>query len=58
MIALTLPTMTLLPVPRSESRTVNQKKNADGFPKAGELIEIRPESELSLHDRRVLNMLI
>ena len=50
--------MTLLPVPRSESRTVNQKKNADGFPKAGELIEIRPESELSLHDRRVLNMLI
>lgn len=40
------------------SRTVAQKKNADGFPKAGELIEFRAQQELSLQDRRILNLLI
>jgi hypothetical protein len=40
------------------SLTIQQRKNKDGFPKAGELIEIRPFQELSLHDRRVFNLLI
>lgn len=38
--------------------TVAQKKNSDGFPKAGELIEFRSQQELSLQDRRILNLLI
>ena len=38
-------------------RTIEQKATALDFPKAGELIEIRGTGELSLHDRRVLNLL-
>lgn len=40
------------------SRSVEQRTNQDGFPKAGELIEIRPVQELSLQDRRIFNLLI
>src|SRR4051812_13180283 len=40
------------------SRAVEQRTNQDGFPKAGELIEIRPMQELSLQDRRIFNLLI
>ena len=40
------------------SRTVTQRKNGEGFPKAGELIEFRAQRELSLQDRRILNLLI
>lgn len=40
------------------SRAVEQRTNQEGFPKAGELIEIRPMQELSLQDRRVFNLLI
>lgn len=40
------------------SRVVEQKTNLEGFPKAGELIEIHPMQELSLQDRRVFNVLI
>lgn len=38
-------------------RTIEQKRDLDGFPKAGELIEVRGIGELTLHDRRVLNLL-
>lgn len=38
--------------------TIEQKHSADGIVKAGELIEIRQSSALTLHDRRVLNLLI
>jgi Initiator Rep protein, WH2/Initiator Replication protein, WH1 len=38
--------------------TVAQRKNGEGFPKAGELIEFRPQRELTLQDRRILNLLI
>ena len=40
------------------SRTVAQRKNGEGFPKAGELIEFRAQKELTLQDRRILNLLI
>jgi hypothetical protein len=40
------------------SRTIAQIQNRDGFPKAGELIEFRSQQELSLQDRRILNLLI
>jgi hypothetical protein len=40
------------------SLTVAQRKNSEGFPKAGELIEFRSQQELSLQDRRILNLLI
>lgn len=40
------------------SRTIAQRKNGDGFAKAGELIEFRSQHELSLQDRRILNLLI
>lgn len=40
------------------NRTITQKTNLDGFPKAGEMIEVRQSSSLTLHDRRVLNLLI
>src|SRR5512134_2744730 len=40
------------------SLTIAQKKNSQGFPKAGELIEFRSQQELSLQDRRILNLLI
>ena len=38
-------------------RTIDQKPNGDEFAKARELIEIRGTSELSLQDRRVMNVL-
>ncbi len=37
--------------------TINQKPGGDDFAKARELIEIRGTSELSLHDRRIINIL-
>ncbi|MBI2421351.1 MAG: replication initiation protein [Candidatus Hydrogenedentes bacterium] len=39
------------------SRTVAQKTNLDGFPKAGELIEITGAHELEAMDRAALNVL-
>jgi len=38
--------------------TIKQKHSHDGIVKAGELIEIRQTAALTLHDRRVLNLLI
>jgi hypothetical protein len=38
--------------------TILQKHSNDGIVKAGELIEIRQSAALTLHDRRVLNLLI
>lgn len=38
--------------------TIDQRRNADGFPKARELIEMKPSQELSLQDRRIFNQLI
>lgn len=38
-------------------RTVDQKADGESIAKAGELIEIRGTGDLSLHDRRVLNLL-
>jgi hypothetical protein len=38
--------------------TIEQRPNRDGFPKARELIEIRPSTEMTLQDRRVLNLLV
>jgi hypothetical protein len=38
--------------------TILQKHSNDGIVKAGELIEIRQAAALTLHDRRVLNLLI
>ena len=40
------------------SRAIAQKTSRDGFVKPGELIEVRQSTELSLHDRRVFNLLI
>lgn len=41
------------------SRTIAQKNRpSEGMVKAGELIEIRQSATLTLHDRRVLNLLI
>jgi Initiator Replication protein len=39
------------------NRTIDQKPNGDDFAKARELIEIRGAGELSLQDRRVMNVL-
>jgi Initiator Replication protein len=39
-------------------QTIDQRKNSDGFPKAGELIEFRSQQELTLQDRRILNLMI
>lgn len=39
-------------------KTVAQRYNLDGIVKAGEMIEVRQSSALTLHDRRVLNLLI
>ena len=39
-------------------RTIVQRYNLDGIAKAGEMIEVRQTSALTLHDRRVLNLLI
>lgn len=40
------------------SHTVDQRRNLDGFPKAGEVIEMKPSRELSLQESRVFNLLI
>jgi hypothetical protein len=40
------------------SRAIAQKQNLDGFVKPGELVEIRAGANLSLHDRRIFNLLI
>jgi hypothetical protein len=40
------------------SKTIKQKPNLNGFVKPGELVEVRQSSALSLHDRRVFNLLI
>lgn len=40
------------------SRTLKQRHSAEGIVKPGELIDIRQSSALTLHDRRVLNLLI
>jgi hypothetical protein len=40
------------------SYAIAQKHNLDGFVKPGELVEIRAGAGLSLHDRRVFNLLI
>jgi plasmid replication initiation protein len=40
------------------ARTIVQRYNLDGIAKAGEMIEVRQSSALTLHDRRVLNLLI
>jgi plasmid replication initiation protein len=40
------------------ARTIVQRYNLDGIAKAGEMIEVRQSSDLTLHDRRVLNLLI
>jgi Initiator Replication protein len=37
--------------------TINQKPNGDDFAKAREVIEIRGTGSLTLHDRRVMNIL-
>lgn len=39
-------------------RTINQKSNADGFVKPGELVNMRAAAHLSLQDRRIFNLLI
>jgi hypothetical protein len=40
------------------SLAIAQKKSVDGFVKPGELVNIRDGADLSLHDRRVFNLLI
>ena len=40
------------------SLTVVQKINRDGFVKPGELVDMRAGVDLSLHDRRIFNLLI
>jgi Initiator Replication protein len=39
-------------------KTITQRNNLDGIVKAGEMIEVRQSSALTLHDRRILNLLI
>jgi plasmid replication initiation protein len=39
-------------------RTLQQRHSAEGIVKPGELIDIRQSAALTLHDRRVLNLLI
>jgi len=39
-------------------KTIAQRYNLDGIVKAGEMIEVRQSSLLTLHDRRILNLLI
>lgn len=40
------------------SKTIEQRHSIEGIVKAGEVIEIRHSAALTLHDRRVLNLLI
>jgi hypothetical protein len=47
-------------MPRSlakPSKTVDQRREGDSYAKAGELIQVRGIAQLTLHDRRVLNLL-
>jgi hypothetical protein len=44
--------------PVRTSRTIEQRPSHDGFPKAAELIEMKPSQELSLQDGRIFNALI
>ena len=44
--------------PAKIPQTVAQRRNLDGFPKAAELIEMKPSQELSLQDGRIFNALI
>lgn len=39
-------------------KTIDQRRNDKGFPKAAELIEMKPTKELSLQDGRIFNALI
>ena len=39
-------------------KTADQKISNDGFPKAVELVEMKPSQELSLQDGRIFNALI
>lgn len=39
-------------------KTIDQRRNDKGFPKAAELIEMKPTRELSLQDGRIFNALI
>jgi hypothetical protein len=40
------------------SRAIAQKINLEGFVKPGELVDMRAGADLSLHDRRIFNLLI
>lgn len=40
------------------ARTIDQRRNNDGFPKAGELVELKPSQELTLQDGRIFNLLV
>lgn len=40
------------------SRAIEQKHNLDGFVKPGELVDVRAGADLSLHDRRIFNLLV
>lgn len=40
------------------SRAIEQKNNLDGFVKPGELVDVRAGADLSLHDRRIFNLLV
>ena len=42
---------------KKPSRTIEQRPDHTGFPKAGELIEVTGTGHLTLQDRRVLNLL-
>lgn len=39
-------------------RAIEQKHNLDGFVKPGELVDVRAGANLSLHDRRIFNLLV
>ena len=40
------------------SHAIEQKTNLDGFVKPGELVDVRAGADLSLHDRRIFNLLV
>ena len=44
--------------PAKPKRTIDQRPDYQGFPKAGELIHVTGAAHLSLQDRRVFNLLI
>lgn len=57
-IRLGVDTSNLILEPSGVSLTITQKPNLNGFIKPGELVNIREGAGLSLHDRRVFNILI